>query len=221
MIGSNTVLYPFDYPLNLHISQTGGQNRGWRRRLIILWIYISLKLRLQLFGLTDCLIILWIYISLKLEREGQRHSVRLIILWIYISLKLFNNSTLSMTVWLSFEFTYLSNGKNYTGDYYQFDYPLNLHISQTSIIKTYTAGSLIILWIYISLKHRRRLVRGQIGLIILWIYISLKHLLKVIFVVKVWLSFEFTYLSNFVGPTDHGQDVWLSFEFTYLSNGFH
>ena len=103
----------------------------------------------------------------------------------------------------------------------QFDYPLNLHISQTSIIKTYTAGSLIILWIYISLKHRRRLVRGQIGLIILWIYISLKHLLKVIFVVKVWLSFEFTYLSNFVGPTDHGQDVWLSFEFTYLSNGFH
>ena len=50
-------------------------------------------------------------------------------------------SMMEAHVWLSFEFTYLSNGRNYTGDYYQFDYPLNLHISQTRALIKFTAAS--------------------------------------------------------------------------------
>ena len=189
--------------------------------LIILWIYISLKREGKTVDDAD----VWLSFEFTYLSNWDCSSLALLTVWLSFEFTYLSNSNVKVNgiafVWLSFEFTYLSNYSTTAPWVWQFDYPLNLHISQTSIIKTYTAGSLIILWIYISLKHRRRLVRGQIGLIILWIYISLKHLLKVIFVVKVWLSFEFTYLSNFVGPTDHGQDVWLSFEFTYLSNGFH
>ena len=38
---------------------------------------------------------------------------------------------ITIGVWLSFEFTYLSNNKLINRDRQAFDYPLNLHISQT------------------------------------------------------------------------------------------
>ena len=77
-------------------------------------------------------------------------------------------------VWLSFEFTYLSNGRAKPWMTPTFDYPLNLHISQTIQQQHPEYDSLIILWIYISLK-RQKLHRRLLS---------------------VWLSFEFTYLSN-------------------------
>ena len=78
--------------------------------------------------------------------------------------------------------------------------------------------SLIILWIYISLKPPRSAVDAEHGLIILWIYISLKHYCHSHFRQQVWLSFEFTYLSNTSTLAAIAFFVWLSFEFTYLSN---
>ena len=101
--------------------------------LIILWIYISLKpdgvtVRKEL-----SLIILWIYISLKLAYCLPVYYNSLIILWIYISLKLTNTNSTILPVWLSFEFTYLSNRTQLIVDSLRFDYPLNLHISQTAL----------------------------------------------------------------------------------------
>ena len=77
---------------------------------------------------------------------------------------------------------------------------------------------LIILWIYISLKHCRRQGHYHRRLIILWIYISLKPHFRDRFFDPVWLSFEFTYLSNRQPSDKDCTAVWLSFEFTYLSN---
>ena len=230
--------------------------------LIILWIYISLK-HVEVWNLRGkCLIILWIYISLKLRRQNGVSDSGLIILWIYISLKregktvddadvwlsfeftyLSNwdcSSLALLTVWLSFEFTYLSNSNvkvngiafvwlsfefTYLSNYsttapwvWQFDYPLNLHISQTAKTTPEIIISLIILWIYISLKHIVCYDDMIFRLIILWIYISLKHPEKLSEGLNVWLSFEFTYLSNVSGAKPSSPTVWLSFEFTYLSN---
>ena len=77
-------------------------------------------------------------------------------------------------VWLSFEFTYLSNNKLINRDRQAFDYPLNLHISQTKKASWTSWSCLIILWIYISLKHMEDADHWKKSLIILWIYISLK-----------------------------------------------
>ena len=209
----------FDYPLNLHISQTCLPWYHLLKSLIILWIYISLKplngaeascasliilwIYISLKPLTMsrllcvCLIILWIYISLKRGRLLVHCRSGLIILWIYISLKHSIVSTNGAFVWLSFEFTYLSNPGGLRRRVWQFDYPLNLHISQTQrcllhrtrqfdyplnlhISQTRKSAfqgdwSLIILWIYISLKPGHWQGYQCTGLIILWIYISLKH----------------------------------------------
>ena len=143
-------------------------------------------------------------------------------------------------VWLSFEFTYLSNRSRKLTRWEQFDYPLNLHISQTLVGLLHlflrfdyplnlhisqtkrrlnsSLNSLIILWIYISLKQRNHPQLSVRSLIILWIYISLKHPEQVMIGTQVWLSFEFTYLSNSWSLNVSRSTVWLSFEFTYLSN---
>ena len=99
-----------------------------------------------------------------------------------------------------------------------FDYPLNLHISQTARSISNKQRSLIILWIYISLKLANQRLRQIVRLIILWIYISLKRSQWRQRWRLVWLSFEFTYLSNIVRGEAWTAGVWLSFEFTYLSN---
>ena len=230
------------------------------------------------------MIILWIYISLKLftsEQDGYP-------VWLSFEFTYLSNGRLNpdihRLVWLSFEFTYLSNSTQSTWWPRQFDYPLNLHISQTggnaanpnqmfdyplnlhisqtvkrhaqvalSLIIlwiyislklpetkrphglcliilwiyislkrekfTFCSGaSLIILWIYISLKHPFRDIRLAFRLIILWIYISLKPQEMECDFSVVWLSFEFTYLSNDWYGVIRKARVWLSFEFTYLSN---
>ena len=143
-------------------------------------------------------------------------------------------------VWLSFEFTYLSNIiviriSDSRFDYplnlhisqtppplpplpFLFDYPLNLHISQTSYFKALNIVEFDYpLNLHISQTNVVKLGEGE-GLIILWIYISLKLDRLLGGEIKVWLSFEFTYLSNTSSAMTIWYSVWLSFEFTYLSN---
>ena len=143
-------------------------------------------------------------------------------------------------VWLSFEFTYLSNIIVIRISDSRFDYPLNLHISQTPpplpplpflfdyplnlhISQTEASGRIrqtvfdYPLNLHISQTNVVKLGEGE-GLIILWIYISIKLDRLLGGEIKVWLSFEFTYLSNTSSAMTIWYSVWLSFEFTYLSN---
>ena len=190
-----------------------------RMCLIILWIYISLKRRADHGVAATSLIILWIYISLKRRADHGVAATSLIILWIYISLKqsfssfrrpgqfdyplnLHISQTPERIDWIEEAFDYpLNLHISQTEDRCpmakaSFDYPLNLHISQTPEPTKDQVKSLIILWIYISLKHGGWRSTDREGLIILWIYISLKHSPTQQGPLCVWLSFEFTYLSN-------------------------
>ena len=143
----------FDYPLNLHISQTVTRVRTVSAGLIILWIYISLKPDRLPGRRSDCLIILWIYISLKRTADVELGFSSLIILWIYISLKHWAEKGRTWKVWLSFEFTYLSNCpacpllRSAVWLSFEFTY-----LSNPSAKNMRKISSLIILWIYISLK---------------------------------------------------------------------
>ena len=122
-------------------------------------------------------------------------------------------------VWLSFEFTYLSNIIVIRISDSRFDYPLNLHISQTPpplpplpFLFDYPLN------LHISqTRHKERYIRGYV-----WLSFEFTYLSNAIAIGKkrhtVWLSFEFTYLSNFIFQGFEHRWVWLSFEFTYLSN---
>ena len=99
----------FDYPLNLHISQT---------ETAALWPYWLFDYPLNL------------HISQTIQQQHPEYD-SLIILWIYISLKRQKLHRRLLSVWLSFEFTYLSNEHYQNLHSRKFDYPLNLHISQT------------------------------------------------------------------------------------------
>ena len=100
----------------------------------------------------------------------------------------------------------------------QFDYPLNLHISQTGSSKQQGGPRLIILWIYISLKRQA----SALGVSLVWLSFEFTYLSNkgdgIYLSESVWLSFEFTYLSNYRLAQNRLTLVWLSFEFTYLSN---
>ena len=166
-----------------------------------------------------CLIILWIYISLKRRADHGVAATSLIILWIYISLKQ-SFSSFRRPGQFDYPLNLHISQTPERIDWIEeaFDYPLNLHISQTPEPTKDQVKSLIILWIYISLKHGGWRSTDREGLIILWIYISLKHSPTQQGPLCVWLSFEFTYLSNKGISSIEVKFVWLSFEFTYLSN---
>ena len=142
----------FDYPLNLHISQTRGQALCVRclfdypLNLHISQTCWSLELAWQVFDYP-----LNLHISQTIQQQHPEYD-SLIILWIYISLKRQKLHRRLLSVWLSFEFTYLSNEHYQNLHSRKFDYPLNLHISQTKRMGVCELDSLIILWIYISLK---------------------------------------------------------------------
>ena len=56
------------------------------------------------------------------------------------------------------------------------------------------------------------------GLTIIWIYTTLKLYSVVCRLYTVWLSYEFTLLSNNARTPSSFPCVWLSYEFTLLSN---
>ena len=58
-------LFLFEYPLDLHCSQTTGDAEKLKDRLNTLWIYTALKRGPQLLPPDCCLNTLWIYTALK------------------------------------------------------------------------------------------------------------------------------------------------------------
>ena len=80
----------FEYPLDLHYSQTGLDQAYLHQSLNTLWIYTTLKQEngfdMNLMGLNT----LWIYTTLKRVRWRKRNRYCLNTLWIYTTLKHFN-----------------------------------------------------------------------------------------------------------------------------------
>ena len=139
---------------------------------------------------------LWIYTALKLISFIFFIPCSFNTLWIYTALKPFLNSSLVLQVSIPSEFTLLSNCLARERLNVQFQYPLNLHCSQTCHFLTKSTNSFNTLWIYTALKpiyfHR------NINLCFntLWIYTALKQVGLNIKLVGVSIPSEFTLLSN-------------------------
>ena len=139
-----------------------------------LWIYTALK---RLCGSRQTLPgfnTLWIYTALKLYNSRPYMAIGFNTLWIYTALKLNAHSTLffvvsipseftllsnripvtviSNTVSIPSEFTLLSNTKVVLAALSRFQYPLNLHCSQTISCNYCFSCSFNTLWIYTALK---------------------------------------------------------------------
>ena len=122
----------------------------------------------------------------------------------------------------------------------QFEYPLDLHYSQTFDFFTTTYVSLNTLWIYTTLKHAIKFTDNSLRLNTLWIYTTLKHLIDQLrsstglntlwiyttlkpytcdirFMI-VWIPSGFTLLSNLGIERRERNVVWIPSGFTLLSN---
>ena len=99
----------FEYPLDLHCSQTR------RYRYPAAW----------------CLNTLWIYTALKLIQIAHLLPPSLNTLWIYTALKPTEIVDCSVLVWIPSGFTLLSNHCTKHANDSGFEYPLDLHCSQT------------------------------------------------------------------------------------------
>mgnify|MGYP006966551880 CR=1 FL=1 len=108
----------FEYPLDLHYSQTDIVFPGFLCSLNTLWIYTTLKRKRKKTLHHRSLNTLWIYTTLK--QKG--------VLWYFECL---------------------------------FEYPLDLHYSQTSQDQSTLLLSLNTLWIYTTLKPALHLVSRQ------------------------------------------------------------
>ena len=143
----------FQYPLNLHCSQTQREHMALSRRFNTLWIYTALKLwgdsRMELLSFNT----LWIYTALKHRSRFCSHFLSFNTLWIYTALKLLRFWKNPLKVSIPSEFTLLSNLVNSAIAESWFQYPLNLHCSQTSARLSKTTPSFNTLWIYTALKH--------------------------------------------------------------------
>ena len=94
------------------------------------------------------------------------------------------------------EFTLLSNNRLCCVLEMQFQYPLNLHCSQTSKRTTAFFKSFNTLWIYTALKHILAFCASFYCFNTLWIYTALKHRYDIAKLEKVSIPSEFTLLSN-------------------------
>ena len=165
----------FEYPLDLHYSQTVLYMFSSRYCLNTLWIYTTLKPPNCPEFAVACLNTLWIYTTLKQDhcfmydlyslntlwiyttlkrilRQIPRRS-GLNTLWIYTTLKPDLSSRRISRVWIPSGFTLLSNNEAVFRRWWKFEYPLDLHYSQTAdTILSITTG-LNTLWIYTTLKQ--------------------------------------------------------------------
>ena len=102
----------FQYPLNLHCSQTKERDIMSCKCFNTLWIYTALKQQKLYDSYGFCFNTLWIYTALKQRRTSYRSGSCFNTLWIYTALKHHD--------------TKFDSGL-------QFQYPLNLHCSQTGL----------------------------------------------------------------------------------------
>ena len=77
----------FEYPLDLHCSQTKGHAMDEELCLNTLWIYTALKQIRYERVLHLCLNTLWIYTALKPNTDDASKGISLNTLWIYTALK--------------------------------------------------------------------------------------------------------------------------------------
>ena len=186
----------FQYPLNLHCSQTQREHMALSRRFNTLWIYTALKLwgdsRMELLSFNT----IWIYTALKLLRFWKN----------------------PLKVSIPSEFTLLSNLVNSAIAESWFQYPLNLHCSQTSARLSKTTPSFNTLWIYTALKQISFPLIYNHCFNTLWIYTALKqHLLYS----RKRNSFNTLWIYTALKPNQFhilSSSVSIPSEFTLLSN---
>ena len=143
----------FQYPLNLHCSQTIG---------LYCWIMVRFQYPLNL-HCSQTLVVeimslygfntLWIYTALKLYADTDSIHCGFNTLWIYTALK---PCPLAIDVWIvsiPSEFTLLSNLCVLYTCPREFQYPLNLHCSQTRTPVFALISCFNTLWIYTALKQ--------------------------------------------------------------------
>ena len=141
-----------------------------------LWIYTALK-HGHTFRLFDsCLNTLWIYTALKQDR--QQIQERLV--WIPSGFTLLSNYFcdvfITVFVWIPSGFTLLSNPSDLITYIPWFEYPLDLHCSQTRTVHTNWYLCLNTLWIYTALKLHLQ----PVPLPVVWIpsiYTALKQIM--------------------------------------------
>ena len=151
--GGGVLLWQFQYPLNLHCSQTEKFTMREDIGFNTLWIYTALKPGTSEAGTIAGFNTLWIYTALKRHSIHNMKYTGFNTLWIYTALKrlycTFPSLTVSIPseftllsnccpafsgnikVSIPSEFTLLSNVKNSLSINSLFQYPLNLHCSQT------------------------------------------------------------------------------------------
>ena len=188
----------FQYPLNLHCSQTNSQNNLTPNPF-------QYPLNLH------CSQTTW-----NLLLEFQCFNT----LWIYTALKQVITRKTPFIVSIPSEFTLLSNRKFRTDWQFRFQYPLNLHCSQTILNQFMFCPSFNTLWIYTALKHnefafilklcfntlwiytalkpRRHAEILYQSFNTLWIYTALKHSSTKYDTLSVSIPSEFTLLSNYI-----------------------
>ena len=129
----------FQYPLNLHCSQTVSRCNMDNIRFNTLWIYTALKHLSALSWAPDCFNTLWIYTALKHHCFISCQCGSFNTLWIYTALKPVFSRLAFFAVSIPSEFTLLSN---YT------------------ILQTARKGGFNTLWIYTALKPSMELQSG-------------------------------------------------------------
>ena len=124
----------FEYPLDLHYSQTDIVFPGFLCSLNTLWIYTTLKRKRKKTLHHRSLNTLWIYTTLKHLVRLYLILCRLNTLWIYTTLK--QKGVLWYFECL-FEYPldlhYSQTLGSYHASFFLFEYPLDLHYSQTSL----------------------------------------------------------------------------------------
>ena len=164
----------FEYPLDLHCSQTTNQLMAQFISLNTLWIYTALKLSCTSVFTSESLNTLWIYTALK-QVCRRRYIVavwipsgftllsnyssdlwKIRLVWIPSGFTLLSNiglyCRLKVAVWIPSGFTLLSNKHQRKRVWSRFEYPLDLHCSQTRSHSQNAEVGLNTLWIYTALK---------------------------------------------------------------------
>ena len=186
----------FQYPLNLHCSQTVPDGGGVGVSFNTLWIYTALKLHPLHVLLARGFNTLWIYTALK-QKSISNYNKTVSIPSEFTLLS--NGRTIRLygaVVSIPSEFTLLSNSMLVCIITFSFQYPLNLHCSQTIPLAQNFRRCFNTLWIYTALKPWNIYIRAD----------------------TVSIPSEFTLLSNLANTINPDAEVSIPSEFTLLSN---
>ena len=164
----------FQYPLNLHCSQTRYSILRILKSFNTLWIYTALK---RAWPSTEyCIVSIPSEFTLLSNTcAGMPKKCKVSIPSEFTLLSNKNRRYISTsTVSIPSEFTLLSNPVIYGKKGIKFQYPLNLHCSQTLLTTFWAWICFNTLWIYTALKHDVVIASMIRCFNTLWIYTALK-----------------------------------------------